>query len=429
MQLIAYVVSSSFLRIAPLLAAPLSIVAAQHHQTGHARTAAHDSISVMATALSTTVSPALAGRARTELQFTQPMITIRGARLEGAMQYSVMLNAERWSMPDGEPVPGIWGEGFVERRHPHTVLHEVMLSGALHRGRLRASLAGGRGFVPFGTDDPMARPFTKYPANHHLSQVMERIQLIAALRVHERVAIELATFNGDEPLSPTSAPQWSRFGDSHAMRLTVWPRDALEIQASAASVRSPEFVQPDGLDQRKFNASVRVTPSRGAMQYALVEWSQTDERYGGRQIVTYGSGLAEALLRSGLWSLAARAEQTTRPEDERLLDPFRTARPPNHLVIQGMTRWRIASVQLARSVHIGSGVHTTVFGELSHALSTPLLRPVLLDPRDIIGANTAWFATAGVRIGAGNMAARAGRYGVAAGALGTNASLTMQRAH
>ena len=143
----------------------------------------------MATALVTTVSPAVGERSRTEVQITQPMIGVRGAHADGALQYAAMLNAERWTMPDGEPVAGIWGEGFVERRHPHTVLHELMLSGALHFVTARMSVAGGRGFVPFGTDDPMVRPFTTYPANHHLSQVMERVQFVAAVAIRERAEI------------------------------------------------------------------------------------------------------------------------------------------------------------------------------------------------------------------------------------------------
>lgn len=72
----------------------------------------------MLTALSTSVSPALAGRARTELRLTQPMLALRGARAGGALQYSAMLNAERWMMPDGETVAGIWGERFIVRGHP-----------------------------------------------------------------------------------------------------------------------------------------------------------------------------------------------------------------------------------------------------------------------------------------------------------------------
>ena len=128
------------LRIVPLLAVPLSVVAAQHHPGDGASTAARDSLSAMATVVSTTASPAQSGRSRTEIQLTQPMLAARGARFAGVLQYSAMLNAEHWTMPNGEPVPGIWGEGFVERRHPHTVVHEVMLSAAGQRGALQGPL-------------------------------------------------------------------------------------------------------------------------------------------------------------------------------------------------------------------------------------------------------------------------------------------------
>ena len=165
------------------------------------------------------------------------------------------------------------------------------------------------------------------------------------------------------------------------------------------------------------------------MQYALLEWARTDERYNGLHIITYGSGLAETLLRTGGWSMALRAEQTTRPEDERLLNLFRAARPPNHLVIQGMTRWRIASAQLARDLHVVDGMQASLFTELARAQSRPLLRPVLLDPRDVIGANGAWHLTVGLRVGVGLMSTRAGRYGAAAGPASSSAELTMQHAH
>ena len=411
-----------------MVAIAVSTACAQDHRHDAMR-ADRDSVSAMATALSTTVSPALAGRTHTEARITQPMFAARGSRAGGAFRYAAMLNAEHWTMPDGEAVAGIWGEGFVDRRHPHTVVHELMLSGELQRGRVRMSLAGGRGFVPFGTDDPMVRPFTKYPANHHLSQIMERVQLTAAARLGEWAALELSTFNGDEPQSPTGAPQWDRFADSRATRVTIWPRAVVEIQGSVASVRSPEFVRPDGLDQAKGSASLRVVPHSGVVQYALLEWARTDERYQGRHIITYGSALAEASLRARQWSFAVRAEQTTRPEEERLLDFFRTARPPNHLVIQGMTGWRIGSAQLAHDLRFMGGLHGVLFIELARAQSRPLLVPVLLDPRDVSGANVAWHLTAGLRLGIGAMAQRVGRYGAAGGAPLTNVGLTMRTEH
>jgi hypothetical protein len=53
--------------------------------------------------------------------------------------------------------------------------------------------------------------------------------------------VEAATFDGDEPISPSSWPRASRFGDSYAGRVTVSPVPHLEFQASAASVISPEI--------------------------------------------------------------------------------------------------------------------------------------------------------------------------------------------
>jgi hypothetical protein len=396
-----------------------------HAAMHHGNEVSRDSVAVMATALTTTVSPSVNGRARSDVLVTQPMLTWHSSRFAGRLRLAATLNGERWTMPGGEPVAGIWGEGFIDRRHPHTVLHELMVTAVLPRLARLLSVSVGRGFVPFGTDDPMVRPFTKYPANHHLSQIMERMQLVVAVRPSSRVAMEAALFNGDEPASPTSAPQWNRIGDSRSARLTVWPRRTVELQGSIAAVRSPEFVRPDGLDHRKVSLSARMTPQRGHVEYAMMEWARTAETYRGRSIVAYGTALAEACWRLSAWRLATRIESTSHPEDERLLDPFRTARPPNHLLIQGMTRWRIASAQLSRDVTMRRAVPLQVFAEVARAHSTPLLRPVLLNPADISGADVAWHFTAGVRVSWGVMSSRVGRYGLAAGSAQSNVMLGM----
>jgi hypothetical protein len=415
-------------RIAIPLLIPFSVASAQH-AAHEAKRLGSDSLSVMATLLTTTVSPSVAGRSRSELQVTQPMIALRGARFGSALQYVTMLNFERWTMPGGEAVAGIWGEGFIDRRHPHTVAHELMISATRTTGIVSGSIAVGKGFAPFGTDDPMVRPFTKYPANHHLAQVMERIQLVAALRLRKSAAVEAAFFNGDEPLSPTAAPQWNRFGDSRSVRLTVWPVTGLELQGSLAAVRSPEFVRAEGLDHAKLHTSARWTPDGRRLRYLLAEWGRTTEKAGSREIVAYRTGLFEALAAAGPWGIALRAEQTSRPEDERLLDQFRTTRPPNHFTIQGVTRWRVATAQVSRVLPRVRKSTPSVFVEVARASSAPQLRPVLLDPRDISGAATAWHITAGLRVGVGAMAPRAGRYGVAAGPTATNVMLGMLHGH
>lgn len=392
-------------------------------------TATRDSVSVMATVIATRTAPALAGQPRSEVLVTQPMLMLRGARRRGAVQFATMLNAERWTMPDGEPVAGIWGEGFVDRRHPHTIVHEVMLTGERRSNRLRVSIAGGKGIVPFGTDDPMVRPMSKYPANHHFSQILERVQLVGAIRLGSRLAVEAATFNGDEPAGPSSAPVWRRFGDSRSARLSLWPIPTLEVQGSSAFVRSPEFGSGEGLDQQKSSASVRWTPARTVVRYAFVEWARTEERYRKREIIGYGTLLAELLARHRWLTFAGRLERTSRPEEERLLDPFRTSRPPTDLTIKGVTRWRIATLHAGVQLPQKGRVHGTLFAEVAHAHSTPLLRPILLDPKDIIGASAAWQASVGLRLGVGAMSARVGRYGAAASGVMTDARLTMPHDH
>ena len=403
-----------------------AVMQAQHTQHGPPAEviASRDSFSVMATVLGTHVAPALAGRARTELLLTQPMVIWRGARRGDALQFAAMLNAERWTMPDGEPVAGIWGEGFIDRRHPHTVVHEIMVTGERRIRGARVSVSGGKGVVPFGTDDPMVRPFTKYPANHHFSQILERLVFAAAMRVTDRVAIEAALFNGDEPASPTALPRWVRFADSRSARLTVWPVNQLEVQGSAAFVRSPEFPTGEGFDQQKASASARWVPGSGPLRYLLVEWARTQEEYRGRDIIQYGTGLAEGIVMRGRWSVAMRVEQTSRPEEERLFDQFRTARPPTDLTIKGVTRWRLATGQLAATVPPVGQLHGTLFLEATHARSAPLLVPVLLDPSDIIGSPAAWHLSLGLRLGAGAMPTRTGRYGVAVGAATTDRART-----
>lgn len=417
------------LPLSVLLAFVAPCALAQHHGPDHPASR-NDSVAVMATGLMTRVSPAVLREPRTDLLITQPMLAARGTHAGGAFQYTAVLNFERWTMPGGEPVAGIWGEGFIDRRHPHTVWHEAMVIGNVGRhGPVRASLAAGKGFVSFGTDDPMVRPFTKFPANHHLSQIMERVQIVASARVGRRVAIEGTLFNGDEPASPTAAPQWARFGDSRAARLTVWPVETLELQGSVAAVRSPEFIRAEGLDHRKASASARWTPARGGTRYLQLEWAQTDELYRQRAVITYGTVLAEAAWSPAGWMLAARAERTSRPEEERLLDPFRSSRPPNHLILQGMTRWTLATVHVGRPATVRHLDALELFAEATLAHSTPLMHPVLLDPRNISGADVAWHLTAGLRVARGAMSARAGRYGVAAGAPRTQPMLGMAHSH
>ena len=82
---------------------------------------------------------------RTEWYLTQPALM---ANLESPSRRLVLrttLNLEGVTLGSGELTYGGWGEGFIDQRHPHTLLHEFMLSWNLWEiagGGLSSSNAG-----------------------------------------------------------------------------------------------------------------------------------------------------------------------------------------------------------------------------------------------------------------------------------------------
>lgn len=129
--------------------------------------------------------------------------------------------------------------------------------------------------------------------------------------------------------------------------------------------------------------------------YALAEWARTDELRHARRAFRYESVLVEAAGRRRSVELGARWERTTRPEEERLVDPFRTVRPHNELNLLGLTAWRTTTA--------------------SRAVPREVRRPSAFEPSAFYGAGTQWTGVLGLRLGVGAPLARMGRYGVAAG--------------
>src|SRR5471032_2739972 len=188
--------------------------------------------------LVTRASPTAGGTTQTQLALTQVVLMARLGLLRDRAELDAALNGEGLTMPNGELNTGASGEGYVDKRHPHTYVHEFVLTGKGDAGLLSYSASAGRGFAPFGTDDPMMRPLDKYPLDHHLAQILERVVAIGAVRAGP-VIVEGGTFNGDEPISPSALPRFSRFGDSWSVRTTVLPATGLELQGSYARVASP----------------------------------------------------------------------------------------------------------------------------------------------------------------------------------------------
>ncbi len=387
----------------------------------------------------THASPAMFGEGATDGYLTQPNVMASARR--GPFAFAGTLNFEGYTLRRGELNAGIYGEGYVDRRHPHTLVHEVMLSATSPSLKgVRGSLAAGKGFTPYGTDDPMVRPFVKYPVNHHHAQVIERIQVAGALRLGHAArggTLEHGYFNGDEPVDPFTAPQWSRFGDSHATRVTVMPAAGIELQASRAFVRSPGITQGGAYDHTQTSASLRIDrrrndntasgmhhhamradsaghTTRGDRRYLLVEFARTDEGFGSSQVFRFNSVLAEGLVEHRGWGLGLRAERTDRPENERLLDPFRIAAGHIDFQILGITQWTVGTVHVAAPAMSPPGLtfaRLTPIVEIARAHPKALRTPTVFVPAEFYGASTLWSMTLGVRMHFGDMRARMGRYG------------------
>src|SRR6185295_7516327 len=110
--------------------------------------------------------PVPGGGSLAEVRVVQPVLHLSAGGL-GPLRLTAVLNFEGATIPKGELALGSWGKGFA----------------------------------PFGTDDPMVRPFLRYPVNHHLAQILERAVAIAAVRAGPLLA-EAGLFNGDEPERP-----------------------------------------------------------------------------------------------------------------------------------------------------------------------------------------------------------------------------------
>jgi hypothetical protein len=371
----------------------------------------HASGGIQAIGLGTLVDPAISGASRLEGYLAQTFLLGRATAAGGRLTGNAAINLEGLTMPGGELVPGNAGEGYVDRRHPHTYLHQLALSLELPVRSAGVSLTAGRGFAPFGTDDPMVRPFVTFPTNHHLSQILERWIVVGAARAGP-FTVEGGLFNGDEPTGPASLGLLDRFGDSWSVRATMRPAPGVETQASWASVKSPEFREGKGLDQRKASASVRYSGRlQGLPIYTLLEWAETNEYAGDQRLYVFNTLLAETSVRSGNWMTALRVERTTRPEEERLLDPFRSARPHTDENIIGATRWSTVTVRAGRTFPL-RGVNLEPFAEVARSRVTEVTGAAF-DPVTFYGSDSPWTVSLGLRLNIGMRHERMGRYGVA----------------
>jgi hypothetical protein len=173
-------------------------------------------------------------------------------------------------------------------------------------------------------------------------------------------------------------------------------------------VRSPEHRQGAASDQWKWSASARWDGPVGKTPvYGLVEWARTSELSG---FFVFHSVLLEGAATFGRHRPYARLERTERPEEQRLLDPFRSVRPHFENSILGITRWTVLTAGWTLAGPSGR-VRLWPIAELSYARVTEITGGVFM-PADFYGRSTIWSASLGLRVDAGMTGHRMGRYGV-----------------
>jgi hypothetical protein len=391
----------------------LPFVAAAARAQDHS-TALGGTMSVIGLLTSATHTPA--GRSLTEAYLTQPVAT--GFLDANWFRALGTVDLEGLTLRRGELDLGAWGEGYVDRRHPHAYVHELLAGAEKQLSSGALSLYAGRSFVSFGSDDPMVRPFVSYPVDHHLAQILERLVVVAAARVGA-ITAEASVFDGDEPLDPSTPPRFSRFADSWAVRGTlVGDRlsralPGVELSASYAAVKSPEFRDGGGLDQRKAHASLRLTGEAGAFtRYTLLEAARTSELDRGRGLYTLQALLAEGAVCRHDVGIGLRWERSDRPEEDRLLDLFRAPRPATDVSVLGITEWTTVTGALALP-GVGFGTaRAAPFLEVARA-TVGRTTAALFDPARFYGATAMWRVSGGIRVAAGDEHTRMGRYGAA----------------
>jgi len=294
---------------------------------------------------------------------TQAAAMLRLTSPEGRWTLRVTPNFEAWTIGDGEVTPGAWGEGYLDRRHPHNLLHEAMLSWS--HPELGLSLSAGKGFALYGTPDPMSRPGAKYPTNHHLSQILERWVVSAAWQ-GARWSLEAGVFGGTEPKDPYDFGNITSFGDSWSARFGYRFEEGVRATVSYGNVLEPPEPQnpipgvppePQGSHPRGRGHLVNVSVGQDARIGAgRLEWmaEASRETHGGADY-SFWALLGEARLDTGSSLPYLRVEYATRPEFARFGQPgsedfYRYGFDDEAI---GANRWLVATVGYAHRVRTG----------------------------------------------------------------------------
>jgi hypothetical protein len=343
---------------------------------------------------------------------TQPAVMSNVESPNGRLVLHTTLNFEGLTQRNGELTFGGWGEGFLDKRHPHTLLHEAMVSfNAWDFAGGSLSFSAGKGFAPYGTSDPMARPGLKFPTNHHLSQILERWNASVAWLRGDWSA-EAGVFGGDEPKGPYDFSNIESFANSWSARVTRrWGGGSGSMrdwEASASFASLKEYAHTQQETTRLINGALRRSAPLGDGQlYALLEGSGSFLP----KHEDFFSVLGEARYDWRRHQPYVRIEYARRPEYARE-GPAGTQeffRYDDNLDPIGSTRWLISTMAYAYELTGGrlslrpfvEAQYLQVRGDQGGIVAT-----------DLFGGTSFWCLSAGFRMYFGGGPMRMGLYGV-----------------
>jgi hypothetical protein len=217
-------------------------------------------------------------------------------------------------LASGETADGV--NRLIDRQHPHDFVMELSASlsqpiGPKSSVFLYGGLPGEPAFGPgafMHRESIMDSP--EAPISHHwLDSQHISFGVLTGGVVLDRFKVEVSRFNGREP----DERRWNiETGplDSTAVRISFNPTRDLALQASWASLKEPEQLEP-GVNQKRWSASAIY-----AIDLAS-GWRSASTLARGRKSAEghdYDAFVAESSLKKGLWTLFARGEITENSE-------------------------------------------------------------------------------------------------------------------
>lgn len=227
--------------------------------------------------------------------------------LMGAAGYPLLLAA-------GETADGV--DPLVDRQHPHDLFMELSASVSYRFGDDQSVfLYGGLPGEPaFGPPAFMHRPAAmdspEAPISHHwLDSTHITFGVLTAGYAKGPFKIEASRFRGREPDEDRYDIETGAL-DSSAVRASWNPSENWALQASWASITSPEALEPDE-DERRVSVSALYSQQFDQTKVsATLAWARKDRVPGD----TSQAWLVEGAVQPGPWTIFARIEQVDQSE-------------------------------------------------------------------------------------------------------------------